>query len=139
VLSSSNAERVYQHKTTEYASVNRSQYQFISRYEDINTVCYLILNALLEAEVWHVGLDCEWGVVYNAGGFIIGQNRLALIQIGYKLEEQYSARIFQVTTYTTISPLLEALILDSWFTFCGCNIGGDIAKIFTTYKKEKKM
>jgi hypothetical protein len=51
----------------------------------------------------------------------------------------YIARIFQVTNYTSLPPQLEAFLLDSRFKFCGCNVGGDISKIFTTYKKENKM
>jgi hypothetical protein len=60
VPSSSNV--VDKHNATEYSSINREKYQLISCYEDINTVGDLIQNALIEAEVWHVGLDCELGV-----------------------------------------------------------------------------
>jgi hypothetical protein len=71
LISSSNAARADKYNTTEYESINRSQCQFISRYEDINTVCDLIRNALIGAEVWHVGLDCKWGVVYNAVDLVL--------------------------------------------------------------------
>jgi hypothetical protein len=46
-----------------YTSISRARYQMISRYEDINTVCDLVRNALAESEQWHVGLDCEWGLI----------------------------------------------------------------------------
>jgi hypothetical protein len=38
IISKRGAGGPTQHNTTEYTSINRSQYQFISRYEDINTV-----------------------------------------------------------------------------------------------------
>jgi hypothetical protein len=67
------------------------------------------------------------GCCLQCAGLIVGQKRLALIKIGYKLEEQYSAHMFQVTTFKKIHTRLEVFLLDSRFTFCGCNVGGDIA------------
>jgi hypothetical protein len=87
----------------------------IVRYEDSNTVCDLVRNALAETEQRHVGLDCEWGLIYNAAGIIIGSKKLALIQIGYFLNERYVARVFQVAFHNTLPPRLEDFcwILDS--------------------------
>jgi hypothetical protein len=98
----------------------------------------LVRNPLAESEQWHVGLDFEWGLIYNAAGIIIGLKKLALIQVGYFLNERYDARVFQVAFHNTLPARLEAFLLDIRSTFTGCQVGGDISKIFRTFKKDDK-
>jgi hypothetical protein len=43
-----------------------------------------------------------------------------------------------VAFHNTLPPRLEAFLLDIRFTFTGCQVGGDISKIFSTFKNDKK-
>ena len=76
---------------------------------------------LLLPEVLHViSLDAEWGVVCNAAGHVVGSERVALIQLGYRLgaDEQTRALLVRVHDKTQLPERLKALLSDSTCKRC---------------------
>ena len=89
-----------------------------------------------------LSLDAEWDTTKNADGRVVFSHRIALIQIGYKMQGLPCASFIRTHKLRTLPNQLTGLLLDDRFTFTGRQLGGDLGKIgrdFTAHRVVEKM
>jgi hypothetical protein len=89
----------------------------------------LVRDQLLECRV--MSLDTEWDVHKNAGGYIVGQGTVALIQLSFRIASDGPIHVLLLQVYNkkTLPDRLLELLTDTSITFVGRAIAGDMAKI----------
>lgn len=113
----------------------------LGKLQDIETMISALrqeLNALPE-EKRVVALDAEWDTVKNARGLVCGNSKVALIQLGYRLDDNVTkVLIIQTCNFqpNKLSNNLKAFFEDDSFTFIGRLVGGDLAKIGKDFRNE---
>jgi hypothetical protein len=98
---------------------------------DINSSVDAMLS-LLQQETHSkivVALDCEWDIYHNSRGSIVSSGKIATIQIGYKIEEDYGSLVFSVHHLNTLPAWLLSFLENSFVSFVGINVKGDLSKI----------
>lgn len=103
-----------------------------STLPDINSVITALRTHLAALPQEHrvIGLDCEWRVTLNDGGFVVSNDRLATIQIAYELAGDLTKTIIlQVHKLRALPPSLKLLLEDKTIRYAGVNVGGDLNTI----------
>ena len=78
-----------------------------------------------------ISLDAEWDVNFNPAGHVIGSERVALVQLGYRLRAGDTSRalLIRMQDKKKLPERLEALLKDVTFMWTGRQLGGDLNKI----------
>ena len=78
-----------------------------------------------------ISLDAEWDTLVNAAGHVISSERVAILQLGYRLKEQGQTRalILQLHKKKKLPERLAAFLADTTFKWTGRQLGGDLDKI----------
>ena len=95
---------------------------------EINSLCDLVRD---QAEVV-TSLDAEWEMTNGASGHITGRDRVALIQIGYRLHGESLSRALLLRVQKikgTLPGRLLALLADPRFTWVGRAIKNDLGHL----------
>ena len=89
----------------------------------------LVRDQILEHRV--MSLDAEWDVNKNAGGHVVAQGTIALIQLSFRIASDGPIHVLllQVHNKKTLPDRLLELLSDTSITFVGRAIAGDVSKI----------
>jgi hypothetical protein len=124
-----------------FATLDKSKIQVAKTVTAIETAVQSVRDLLgaLPAERRVVALDAEWDTTKNAAGHVVGQGKVALIQLGYDLDdgEGPQALLLQVARLSKLPERLEKFIVDAGFTFVGRGVGADFEKIAKDFKSPR--
>ena len=114
-------------------TIDESRCQVLKTAAEINTKVDAMRNqvAALPAHLRTISIDAEWDIHKNAQGFIVRTGTVAIIQLGYCLEEGGAANalILKVHGMKKLPDRLLGLLADKNITFTGRAIGADFKRI----------
>ena len=113
--------------------VDSSRYKSASTVAQINTFVDAARNVVraLPPRERIMSLDAEWDTVLNRRGNVIAQDKIAVIQLSYRIDSNgdVCALVLRVHACQKLPERLAALFADPTLTFTGRGIGGDLKKI----------
>jgi hypothetical protein len=103
---------------------------------NVDAACNLVLAQISEHRV--MSLDTEWDVNKNQGGYMVGQETIALIQLSFRIASDGPIRVLllQVHNKKTLPDRLLELLSNTTITFVGHAIAGDVAKIARDFQMQ---
>lgn len=109
-------------------SVGKSALQINTLVEHVRS-----LALMQHADKQVVCLDCEWDVFKGRSGHIVGQGKVALLQLGFCEEgrpiAEAEAILLRLSGHRALPAALLALFADPKYVFVGRAIAGDLAKL----------